>query len=161
LPSVQIVKAAPELYSFACRWYVSSSSWVTLLLAPPFWFVVQFLPVGAGVGEEVDVMGAGAGGALADDDEDGWGSGLGDELSDGVADAAGTRLGSALGDGRADDRDDDEDGPDDDDGTGSALGDDADDAGPDCATQWSRTELAGHSGTLTDTPVSFPDARQA
>jgi hypothetical protein len=124
-----------------------------LLLAPPFWFVVQFVcPVGAGE----DAVGAGVGGALgaglggapgAGLDDDGMGSELGDELDDGVEDAPCMRLGRALSDGLADD-----------DGLGSGLGDDA---GPDCATQWSRTALAGHSGTLTDTPVSFPDARQA
>jgi len=127
-----------------------------LLLAPPFWFVVQFVwPVGAGE----DAVGAGANGALGDglDDDDGLGSGLdelGEELSDGVEDGLGLRLRPALVDGLEDEGD----GLDDDDGLGSGLDDDA---GLDCATQWSRIELAGHSGTLTDTPVSFPDVRQA
>jgi hypothetical protein len=158
---VQIVRVAPELYSFACRWYASLSSWVTVSLAPPFWFVVQFvLPVS--VGE--DAVGAGVGGALGDgldgddgdedgDEDGGIGGGLGDELGDGVEDAPDRRLGRALGDGLAD-----EDELDDEDGLGSGLDDEAD---PDCATQWSRIELAGHSGALTDTPVSFPDVRQA
>jgi hypothetical protein len=151
-PSVQIVKAAPELYSFACRWYVSPSSWVTWLLAPPFWLPVQSLPVGAG--EEVVGVGVGVGvgdvlGDGLDDDVDGLGSGLadeGEELGVGVADAPGRRLGDALADG------------DDEDGTGSGLGDDA---GPDCATQCSRIELAGQPGARTDTSVSFPPDRQA
>jgi hypothetical protein len=140
---VQIVKPAPELYSFACRWYVSSSSWVTLLLAPPFWFVVQFVcPRGA----VEDGAGAGAGGPLGAgrDDAEGPGSVLGDVLGISAEDARGLRFGDGL-DG-------------DEDALGSGLGDDA---GPDCATQWSRIELAGHSGTLTDMPVSFPDPRQA
>ena len=145
-PSVQILKVAPELYSFACRWYVSLSSWVTLLLAPPFWFVVQFVPVGAG-GAGDDSVGAGAGGVLGDG-EDGLGGGLVDVLGDGEEATRGRRLGRAFGAGP----DDDEDGP------GSGL---VDDAGPDCATQWSRTESAGHSGTLADTTVSLPDDRQA
>lgn len=159
LPSVQIVKAAPELYSFACRWYALPSSCVTWLLAPPFWLLVQSLPVGAGE----DLVGVGVGvwvgvgdvlGVGLDDDVDGLGSGLADEGAeegDGVELAPGWRLGRALGDGGAD--------GDDEDGTGSGPGDD--DAGPDCATQSSRTELAGHLGTRTDTPVSFPDDRQA
>jgi hypothetical protein len=126
------------------------SSWVTLLLAPPFWFVVQFVPVGAGAAGD-DAVGAGAGGVLGaglDDGADGLGPGLVDVPGDAEEDTRGRRLGRALGDGL----DDDEDGP------GSGL---VDDAGPDCATQWSRTESAGHSGTLADTPVSFPDDRQA
>ena len=148
LPSVQIVKAAPELYSFACRWYVSSSSWVTLLLAPPFWFVVQFVPVGVGAG--ADVVGAGGvlGDGLAEPDEaDGLGRALVDVLGDGADGERGRRLGRALV-GRLDD----EDGP------VSGL---VDESWPDWATHWSRTELAGQFGALTDTPVSFPDARQA
>ena len=155
-PSVQIVKAAPELYSFACRWYALPSSWVTWLLAPPFWLPVQSLPVGAG--EDVVGVGVGVGvgdvlGDGLDDDVDGLGSGLDDEggeVGDGAKVAPGRRLGRALGDGLADGEDED--------GTGSGLDDDA---GPDCATQSSRTELAGHLGTRTDTPVSFPDDRQA
>jgi hypothetical protein len=92
-PSVQIVKAAPELYSFACRWYVSLSSWVTWLLAPPFWLLVQSLPVGAG--EDGVGVGVGVGDVLGDGldgDADGLGSGLadeGEELAVGVAEAPG------------------------------------------------------------------------
>jgi hypothetical protein len=160
-PSVQIVNAAPELYSFACRWYASPSSCVTWSLAPPFWLLVQSLPVGAG--EDVVGVGVGVGvgdvlgdvlGDGVDGDVDGRGSGLadeGEEVADGVELAPGRRLGRALRDGLAD--------GDDEDGTGSGPGDD--DAGPDGATQSSRTELDGHLGTRTDTPVSFPDDRQA
>jgi hypothetical protein len=125
---------------------------VTLSLAPPFWFVVQFVwPAGGGE----DAVGAGVGGALGDGlgDDDGLGSGLDEELGDGVEDGPGLRFRRALGDGR----DVEGDGLDED-ALGSGLDDDA---GADCATQWSRIELAGHSGALTDTPVSFPDARQA
>jgi hypothetical protein len=143
---VQILKVAAEFHSFACRWYVSLSSWVTLLLAPPFWFVVQFvLSVDTG-GVEEDALGTGAeldgalGEGLAEAGE--LGSAVGDELAGGVADALRTRLRRALCDGL-----DDADG----------LGDDTK---PDCAAQWTRTVFAGHSGTLADTPVSVPDARQ-
>jgi hypothetical protein len=125
-------------------------------LAPPFWFVVQFVwPVGAGE----DAVGAGVGGALGGglDDDDGLGSGLdeelGEELGDGVEDGPGLRFRRALGDVR----DVEGDGLDED-ALGSGVDDEAD---PDCATQWSRIELAGHSGALTDMPVSFPDSRQA
>jgi hypothetical protein len=133
---------------------------VTLLLAPPFWFVVQFVwPVGAG-GEET--VGAGVGGALCDglEEADGLGGGvdgeldgeLGKELGDGVEDGAGLRFRRALGDELAFEGDGLEE------GLASGLDDDA---GLDWATQCSRIELAGHSGTLTDTPLSFPDDRQA
>jgi hypothetical protein len=60
-----------------------------LLLAPPFWFVVQFVPEGVGAG--ADVVGTGAGGVLGDglDDEDGLGSALVDVPGDGAEDARG------------------------------------------------------------------------
>jgi hypothetical protein len=131
LPSVQILKSAPELYSFACRWYVSPSSWVTVLLAPPFWFVVQFvMPVGGVLGAEEDATGTGAGGELGAGLEDGNGLGcvLGDELGAGLDGVRGTRVGRTFGDGLAD-----EDGLAEEEGLGTGLGDDA---GPDCATQW-------------------------
>jgi hypothetical protein len=131
---------------------------VTLLLAPPFWFVVQFVwPVGV-VGGGEDAGGAVVGGALGAglDDDDGLGSGLdddvGEELGDGVADGPGLRVRRALGDGLA------VEGDGLDEGLASGLDDDV---GPDWATQCSRIEFAGHSGAFTDTPVSFPDDRQA
>jgi hypothetical protein len=70
-----------------------------------------------------------------------------------VEDGAALRFRRALVDGL-----DEGDGLDEADGLASGL--DAD-AGPDSATQSSRIESVGHSGTLTDTPLSFPDARQA
>ncbi len=130
LPSVQILKSAPELYSFACRWYVSPSSWVTVLLAPPFWFVVQFvMPDGGVLGAGEDATGTGTGGELGAGLEDGNGLGcvLGDEADVGLAGALGTRVGRTFGGGL-----DDEDGLADEVGLGTGLGDDA---GPDNATQ--------------------------
>jgi hypothetical protein len=88
--------------------------------------------VRTGLGDVVD--GTGLGDAVV-------GTGLGDVV-------VGTGLGGELGDGL-----------DDEEGRGIGLGDDA---GPDCATQRTRTDLAGHfRPAVTDTRVSFPDARQA
>jgi hypothetical protein len=88
--------------------------------------------VRTGLGDVVD--GTGLGDAVV-------GTGLGDVV-------VGTRLGGELGDGL-----------DDEEGRGIGLGDDA---GPDCATQRTKTDLAGHLGAAAiDTRVSFPDARQA
>lgn len=101
--------------------------------------------MGAGVGGTLGAGlddGAGLGGEDGLGGADRLGSGFGDGLIVGVEDAPGARLGSAVGDRLADD-----------DGLG-------DDVGPACAVQWSRTELVGHSGTLADTPVTFPDVRQ-
>jgi hypothetical protein len=78
------------------------------------------------------------------------GTGLGDAVVGTVLGdvVVGTRLGGELGDGL-----------DDEEGRGIGLGDDA---GPDCATQRTKTDLAGHLGAAAiDTRVSFPDARQA
>jgi hypothetical protein len=101
--------------------------------------------MGAGVGGTLGgglELGGGLGGEDGLGDEDKLGSGFGDGVIDGVEDAPGVRLGRAVGDKLADD---------------DGLGDD--DTSP-CAVQWSRTELAGHAGTLADTPLTFPDARQ-
>ena len=88
--------------------------------------------VRTGLGDVVD--GTGLGDAVV-------GTGLGDVV-------VGTGLGGELGDGL-----------DDEEGRGIGLGDDA---GPDCATQRTKTDLAGHLGAAaTDIRVSFPDARQA
>ena len=97
LPSVQIVKVAAEFHSFACRWYWLLSSWVTLLLGPPFWFVVQFVlfPAGGGAGAFEEVLGGGAGGALAGGLDDGGLPGeVGAELAGGAEDALGGALGT-------------------------------------------------------------------
>ena len=88
--------------------------------------------VRTGLGDVVD--GTGLGDAVV-------GTGLGDVV-------VRTGLDGELGDGL-----------DDDEGRGIGLGDDA---GPDCATQRTKTDLAGHLGAAaTDIRVSFPDARQA
>ena len=82
------------------------------------------------------------------------GTGLGDAVvGTGVGDVVvGTGLDGEL-DGELGDELDDEE------GRGIGLGDDA---GPDCATQRTKTDLAGHLGAAaTDIRVSFPDARQA
>jgi hypothetical protein len=97
--------------------------------------------VRTGLGDVVD--GTGLGDAVV-------GTGLGDVVVGTVLGdvVVGTRLGGELGDGL-----------DDEEGRGIGLGDDA---GPDCATQRTKTDLAGHLGAAaTDTRVSFPDARQA
>jgi hypothetical protein len=47
-------------------------------------------------------------------------------------------------------------------GCGLVLGTGSGDvAGPDSATQWTRTELAGQFGAVTEKLVSLPDVRQA
>ena len=82
------------------------------------------------------------------------GTGLGDAVvGTGVGDVVvGTGLDGEL-DGELGDELDDEE------GRGIGLGDDA---GPDCATQRTKTDSAGHLGAAaTDIRVSFPDARQA
>jgi hypothetical protein len=76
-------------------------------------------------------------------------SGCGDELVGDVAGATGVRFGRAFGDGLEDA---------DADAVATGL---AGDTGLDWATQCSRTASAGQVGAFTDTPVSFPDARQA
>jgi len=110
--------------------------------------------VGGRVGAGEDVTGTGTGDEVGDglDDDNGLGSELGSELAGGVGGELGTRLGRPCGAGL------DEVGCADEDGLASGLGDDA---GPDCATQCTRTELAGHLAELVDIPLIFPDPRQA
>jgi hypothetical protein len=113
---------------------------------------VQFAkPTGGVVGAGEDLTGTGTGDVVGAglDDDNGLGSGLGDELDDGLGSGLGTRLGRALGE---------EAGRDDEGSLGSGLGDDT---GPDCATQCTRTELAGHLAELVDMPLIFPEPRQA
>jgi hypothetical protein len=143
-----MVKVEPEFHSFACRWYAPPASCVTLLFAPPFWFVVQsVMPEGGGVDAGggggvvggawiVDVLGVGAGG------EDGLDTGVVDALAVGVGEDAtlGSRFGFAVGDVR-----------DDADGLDREFGDDAEPEG----------ELAGHPEVpLTDASASVPEAWQ-
>jgi hypothetical protein len=99
--------------------------------------------MGTGVADEVGVG----------RDEGGGRSGLGPGLVGDVAGATGTRVGRAFGDRR-----EDGDGLADADAIVTGLGDDGALA---CATQCSRTASAGQVGAVTETPVSFPDARQA
>ena len=105
-PLVQIVKVEAEFHSFDCRWYAPPSSDVTLLFAPPFWFVVQsvMFPVGGGVDVGGVVTGAGAVVALGVGVGDGVDTGLDDALGAGVSEDStlGARFGVVVGDGRDD-----------------------------------------------------------
>jgi hypothetical protein len=140
------------------------ASSVTWLFGPPPWLVVHCVRLTGPLGG----LGAGAGGALDDGSELGVGLEEGDAGADGLGEALGSELGEELGVGVAD-----ADGEE----LGDALGDGLEEAGMEARTgedtglgvvtgpawtaQCTRTVSDGHWGALTDTPESFPEARQA